>query len=89
MQTYLLQFYSMSARSASTSTPKGTARRPAAVKPLDPHDPDDNAFVLVKKLVFYLCCVFLRKKFLISPFFPSIAFSDPPVTTDLTSSPSP
>jgi hypothetical protein len=31
------------------------------VKPLDPHDPDDNAFVLVKELIVVLCCVFLRK----------------------------
>ena len=59
--TGLSQFYSMSAYSNTTSTPKGTARRPTAVKPLDPHDPDDNAFVLVQELIVELCCVFLRK----------------------------
>jgi hypothetical protein len=60
-RTDLLQFYSMLARSTATSMPKGTARRNMAVKPLHPHDPDDNAFVLVKELIVVLCCVFLRK----------------------------
>ncbi len=66
-QTDLLQFYSMLARSTATSTPKGTARRPMAVKLLDPLDLDNNAFVLVNELVLCLCCVFLRKK---TPNFP-------------------
>ena len=58
-----------------------------AVKLLDPLDPDDNAFVLVNELVLCLCCVFLQKKLLIFPFFPSITlFMIPPLTTDLTSS---
>ena len=53
----------MSARSTTTSTPKGTARRPTAVKPLDPHDPDDNAFVLVKELI----VVFFFEKLCVVP----------------------
>ena len=62
-RTDLSQSYSMLARSTATLTPKGTARRPTAVKPLDPHDPDDNAFVLVKELIVVLCCVvFFFKK---------------------------
>ena len=60
-RTDLLQFYSMLARSNATSMPKGTARRNMAVKPLHPHDPDDNAFVLVKGVVLF----FSRKKLLI------------------------
>jgi hypothetical protein len=48
----------MLARSNATSMPKGTARRNMAVKPLLPHDPDDNAFVLVKGVVLF----FSRKK---------------------------
>ena len=49
----------MLARSTATLTPKGTARHPTLVKSPDPHNPDNNTFVLVKELVVVLCCVYL------------------------------
>ena len=51
----------MLARSNATSTLKVTVRRPTAVKSLNPCDPDNIAFVLVKKLIVVLRCVFLQK----------------------------
>jgi hypothetical protein len=42
----------MLVRSKATTTPKAAARRPGAMKSLDPNDPSDNAFLLVIDVVF-------------------------------------
>ena len=57
----------MSVRSKVTTTPKAAARRPGAMKSLDPNDPSDNAFLLVIDVVFGCDVLFHEKK---TPFFP-------------------
>ncbi len=64
----------------STSKNKAIERKPNVVKDIDPDDPDDNAFVLVIKFVFYCDVLFFKKKLLFSPLFspPSLFFCIPP-----------
>ena len=77
----------MSIRSNTMSTPKAITKRPGAVKPLDPDNPNDMAFKLVISFVFSCVMFLLKKNSFFCPFFPSIAlFLRPPGTTNLMSS---
>ena len=76
----------MSVRSKAATTLKADARRPRAMKSLDPNDPSDNAFLLVIDVVFGCDVLFHEKKTPFFPFFPLIALFRVPLTTNLTSS---
>jgi hypothetical protein len=69
----------MSVRSKAATTPKADARRPRAMKSLDPNDPSDNAFLLVIDVVFGCDVLFHEKKLLFPPLFsPYRSFSCSP-----------
>ena len=68
----------MSVRSKAATTPKADARRPRAMKSLDPNDPSDNAFILVIDVVFGCDVLFQEKNSFFPPFFlPSLFFVFP------------